>query len=152
MSLLTSSSVEVQRWVQRMAALKRIGSRSAAKLISRHLQRSFGVYIGIDATIPASVRFPHPVGIVIGNGVVLGERVTVYQNVTLGGRQLGDGTLGLYPSVGADTVIYSGAVIAGAISVGCDCRVGANSVVLQDVPDGSTAVGVPARILRSAQP
>ncbi|MBK5970765.1 hypothetical protein CCR91_18875 [Thiorhodovibrio winogradskyi] len=52
-----------------------------------------------------------------------------------------------YPEVGRNTVIFAGAVVVGNIRVGCNCRIGANSVVLDDVPDNSTAVGAPARVI-----
>ena len=93
------------------------------------------------------LRLKHPVGIVIGSGVSIGEHVTIFQNVTLGGRRMGDGGGEKYPSIGDGTVIFAGAVVLGDVRIGKNCTIGANAVVLQDVPEGATAVGVPARVL-----
>jgi serine O-acetyltransferase len=83
---------------------------------------------------------------VIGKGVRLGEDVVVYQNVTLGGRNRGDGRRGQYPTVGDGVVLFAGAVLIGDIEVGSGSVVGANAVVLSDVPCNSVATGVPARV------
>lgn len=82
--------------------------------------------------------FPHPIGIVIGDGVTLGQDVRIYQHVTLGLRQPGQGTNDRqYPVIGDRVLIYAGAVIAGGVRVGDDAIIGANVVVTHDVPAGS---------------
>jgi serine O-acetyltransferase len=118
-----------------------------AQLVANRIQSRHGVFLPPRQPVPLSTRFPHPVGIVIGEGVRLGERVTIYQSVTLGGARLGDWKAGRYPSIGDDVTIFAGAVILGAVTVGAGATIGANSVVLSDVPPGHTAVGAPARIL-----
>jgi serine O-acetyltransferase len=135
--------------IRLMRKLQARGHVRAARFVARRIQSKFLVYISPMATIPHSVRFVHPTGIVIGDGVVLGERVRVYQNVTLGGARIGDMQKMNYPVIGDDTVIFAGAVIAGAVHIGRGCVIGANSVVLSDVPDGATAVGAPARVIQS---
>lgn len=150
MPFFQNASASIVSDIRLMNLLVRCRARRLAGILSRRMQRRFGVYISIDATIPSTVRFPHPVGIIIGRGVIIGERVTVYQNVTLGGRDLGDAYSGNYPAIGNDTVIFAGAVIAGQVHIGKECRVGANAVVLTNVPDGATAVGVPARVVLRA--
>nr|WP_286198736.1 hypothetical protein [Mesorhizobium sp. BR1-1-16] len=100
------------------------------------------------AVIAPSVSFPHPTGIVIGDGVIIGERAKIYQNVTLGGARVGDQKANNYPTIGQDTVLFAGVVVVGKVTVGANCIVGANAVVLSDVPDGAVAVGSPARIVR----
>lgn len=94
--------------------------------------------------IGPGVFFPHPTGIVIGGGVILGRSVTVYQGVTLG-RLRNDTKEEL--RIGDRVCLYAGAKILGNLKVGEDATVGANAVVLRDVPAQSTAVGIPARIL-----
>ncbi|MDX1921770.1 MAG: serine acetyltransferase [Alphaproteobacteria bacterium] len=104
----------------------------------------FGSEIDIKATIGSGIYMPHPYGIVIGGECVIGKNVSINQNVTLGRRdsdETGD------PIIGDNVAINSGAVIVGAIKVGNHAKIGANSVVLKDVPDHATAVGVPAHIV-----
>jgi serine acetyltransferase len=84
------------------------------------------------------VMFPHPVGIVIGDGAVIGRNVRIYQNVTLGLTQNG---VGGYPTIEDDVSIYAGAVVIGGITVGAGSVIGANAIVSRDVPAGSVVVG-----------
>jgi serine O-acetyltransferase len=98
------------------------------------------------ATLEGGVTIPHPKGIVIGKGVIIRSGATIYQHVTIG-TKAGHGANEAYPVIEHRAKIYSGAVIAGGIRIGQGATVGANSVVFKDVPDGKTAVGVPARIL-----
>jgi len=96
----------------------------------------------IKKNLPKSVNLPHPVGIVISNTAEIGENVTIYQNVTIGW------TLGEKErkagSIGDNVIIYSGAKIIGNITIGDNAIVGANAVVIHDVPENMTVVGVPA--------
>jgi len=114
----------------------------------KSIERKFGCYISPKSNIHRSVSFPHPVGVVIGDGVVVGANCVIYQGVTLGAARKGEGSKGLYPKLGDSVVIYSGAVIVGDVQIGSGATVGANSVVLNDVPDGAVVAGVPARIVR----
>lgn len=118
-----------------------------ARILSGRLERRFSCYISPKARIGAGLAMPHPVGIVVGEGVVLGERCTLYQQVTLGGRAIGARAAGAYPKIEDGVTIYAGAKIVGDIVVGAGAAIGANAVVIKTVPPGSIAVGVPARIL-----
>jgi len=118
-----------------------------AKLSSRWLER-YGVYISHNAKIGKQLGLPHPTSIVIGEGVVIGADVTIYQSVTLGGRVIGDWEKGNYPQISDGCVIFAGAVIVGKVRVGKNCIVGANSVVTSDIPDYAVAVGAPARVVK----
>ena len=83
---------------------------------------------------------------VIGETADIGDNVTVYQNVTLGGTNPSDGVPGKrHPTIGDDVVIGSGAQVLGPISIGKGAKIGANSVVTRDVAEGATMVGIPAR-------
>lgn len=84
--------------------------------------------------------YPHPVGIVIGDGVRIGRQVRVYQNVTIGRRE-NAAVEEPYPSIGDDVTIYAGAVIAGAVTVGARTVVGANAVITRNIPPDSVVYG-----------
>ena len=130
---------------------KRKDKSLLAKLTANRMQRRFSIYISPLAELHPSVDFRHPTGIVIGEGVRIGKGSVIYQNVTLGGARSGDAERSAYPIVGENTTIFAGAVLVGKIRIGNDCIIGANAVVTSDVPDGSTAVGVPARIISRKQ-
>lgn len=133
--------------IRAMIYLKKMGMIRCSEFVSNRLQRKYGVFISHLSVITETLRLPHPVGIVVGRGVRLGERVTIFQNVTIGAARIGDWRDDSYPSIGDDTVIFAGAVIVGEIKIGSKCVIGANAVVTSDVPDHTTAVGVPARLL-----
>jgi len=118
-------------------------------LIQRKLATKYGVYISQNAQIGVGLKFPHPTGIVIGDGVVIGSNCTIYQQVTLGGKQIGDAQKVRYPNVGENVTIFAGAKLIARIRVGSHSTIGANSVVNKDVPEFSIAVGVPARIIKT---
>lgn len=97
------------------------------------------------ATIGKRVFIDHGIGVVIGETSVIGNDVTIYQGVTLGGVSLEHGKR--HPTIEDDVAIGSGAKVLGNITIGKCSKVGANSVVIQDVPPYSTVVGVPGRII-----
>lgn len=113
----------------------------------RYLERSHGVHISKNAEISSDVRFPHPVGIVIGDEVKISSGCTIYQNFTLGGARLGDAQSRNYPTIERESILFAGAVIIGAVKIGPKATVGANAVVTCDVPAEKVAVGVPARVI-----
>ena len=84
---------------------------------------------------------PHPVGIIIGKNVRIGNDVKIYQNVTIGGMD------GNYPSIGNGVTIYAGSNIIGNVTIGDNAVIGAGSVVVKDIPSQAVAVGNPARPL-----
>lgn len=131
--------LNILQWARRKKLL------GIAKYLSNRIALKFGVYISPKAIIGSKVRFPHPTGIVIGEGVRIDEEVVIYQNVTLGGARVGDSFLSKYPRISRNTVVFAGAVIVGDLLVGERCVIGANSVVLKSIPNDTTAVGVPAK-------
>ena len=98
------------------------------------------------ATIGRRVFIDHAIGVVIGATAIVEDDVLIYQGVTLGGVSLDKGKR--HPTIKSNVVIGSGAKVLGNITIGANCKIGANSVVVCDVPDNSTAVGVPAKIIR----
>lgn len=103
----------------------------------------FGIDIPISTHIGAGFTIHHGMGLVIHNSAVLGNRVIVRQNVTIGSRHSGAGA----PRVGDAVSFGAGAIALGEISIGNAAQVGAGAVVLKPVPDGFAAVGNPARLL-----
>lgn len=126
---------------------KNKGFLRLSKFFSDRMQRKYGLFISHKSSFSMSLDLKHPIGVVIGEGVRVGERVKIFQHVTLGGARMGDWNKSNYPEIGDDTVIFAGAVIVGKIKIGKNCIIGANAVVTKDVPDNSTAVGIPARII-----
>lgn len=115
---------------------------------TRALRREFGCYVQPTAEIGPGLSLPHPNGIVIGNGVKIGASCIIYHHVTLGGARRGDFEKDVYPKIGDRVVMYAGAKVLGAVEVEDDAVIGANAVVLRDVPAWHSAVGIPARVQR----
>lgn len=150
--LFGGATPRVNLHLRAMILLRETGCHLLAKVVANRLQRKHGVFISHLAQFPKSLDLKHPVGIVIGEGVKLGERVKIFQHVTLGGARLGDWQNNNYPEIGDDTVIFAGAVIIGKITIGKHCVVGANAVVTRNVPDYATVVGIPARVVSQRSP
>src|SRR5690242_13333922 len=104
-----------------------------------------GIEIHPGATIGRRVFIDHGMGVVIGETAEIGDDSTLYHGVTLGGTSWNKGKR--HPTLGKGVVVGAGAKILGPIVVGNGAKVGSNAVVVKDVPDGATAVGIPARIL-----
>jgi serine O-acetyltransferase len=102
-----------------------------------------GIEIHPGARIGRRFFIDHGMGVVIGETSVIGDDVTLYHQVTLGGVTWSPGKR--HPTVGDGVVVGAGAQVLGPITVGRDARIGANAVVLKDVPPGATMVGIPAR-------
>jgi serine O-acetyltransferase len=105
-----------------------------------------GIEIHPGATVGSGLFIDHGMGVVIGETTEIGDNVTLFQGVTLGGTGKQRGKR--HPTLGSHVVVGAGAKILGPITIGDYVKIGANSVVLQDVPDHSTVVGIPGRIVR----
>ncbi len=114
-------------------------------LIARALT---GIEIHPCANIGRGFFIDHGMGVVIGETTVIGDNVTLYQGVTLGGTGKEKGKR--HPTLGSNIVVGAGAKILGSITIGDNVMVGANAVVLKSVPPDSTVVGVPGRIAKIA--
>jgi serine O-acetyltransferase len=117
-----------------------------ARLLSQMARLLTGIEIHPGAVIGNRLFIDHGMGVVIGETAVVGDDVTIYQGVTLGGTSTSRGVK-RHPTIGNGVVIGGGAKILGNITVGDNCRVGAGSVVLRSVPADSTIVGVPGHIV-----
>lgn len=117
-----------------------------ARWISQHAKWTTGVEIHPAATIGRRLVIDHGTGIVIGATTEIGDDCLLYQGVTLGGTGIASGKR--HPTLGNNVMVGCGAKILGPIKIGNNSRVAANSVVLRDVPENSTVVGVPGRVVR----
>ena len=116
-----------------------------------HNFKTTGAEINLKAKIEKGFHIAHPNGIVIGAGVRIKKRVTIYQGVTLGAKVMNSSKKGgdlsfYYPLVEDDVIIYAGAKIIGPVTIGKGSIVGANAVILKSVPIKSVAFGIPAKI------
>ena len=122
--------------------------RPASKLFSILNVLFFGIEVSPRVAIGGGLFLPHTVGTVIG-AAQIGENVTIMQGVTLGAKEPDMGfTLSARPVIGNCVTIGAGAKIIGHVTVGDHAKIGANAVVLNDVPAHATAVGIPARIAK----
>ena len=123
----------------------RRGWRFAARWLSFATRWLTNVDIHPGASIGRRLFIDHGAGVVIGETAEIGDDCTLYHGVTLGGTTWNQGKR--HPTLGSGVVIGAGAKILGAIRVGDGARIGANSVVVRAVPDGRTAIGIPARLV-----
>ncbi len=114
-----------------------------ARVISQISRFFTGIEIHPGATIGKGLFIDHGMGVVIGETAEIGNDVVLYHGVTLGGTGKDKGKR--HPTVADNVVIGSGAKVLGPINIGKNAKIGANAVVLRDVPEGATAVGSPAR-------
>mgnify|MGYP001201180296 CR=1 FL=1 len=125
--------------------LYRHGFYFIARLISHITRLLTGIEIHPGAKIGSGVFIDHGMGVVIGETAEVGDNVTLYQGVVLGGTGKEKGKR--HPTIGEGVVIASGAKVLGSFTVGANSRIGAGAVVLCEIPPNSTAVGVPARVV-----
>lgn len=144
---LTYGGLKALRMHRRANWLHKHNMSGWASLVAARAKRLTGVDIHPGATIGSGVFIDHGVGVVIGETCEIGNNVTIYQGVTLGGT--GKQTGKRHPTVCDNVMISAGAKVLGAITIGEGSKIGAGSVVLKDVPPHSTVVGVPGRIVRS---
>ncbi len=117
-----------------------------ARWISQRAARKTGIEIHPGATIGKGLFIDHGSGVIIGETAIIGDNVTLYQGVTLGGN--GKETGKRHPTIGDNVMISAGAKIIGSFTVGENSKIGAGSVVINEVPPNCTVVGIPGRIVR----
>lgn len=133
-------------WVHRVAhrMWQRPGLRLAARMLSNVNRTLTGVEIHPGAEIGRRFFIDHAMGVVIGETAEVGDDVMLYHGVTLGGRSMNRGKR--HPTVQDGAVLGAGATVLGPVTVGAGAQIGANAVVVKDVPADAIVVGVPGRV------
>ena len=117
-----------------------------ARIISQLARFITGIEIHPGASIGKRCMIDHGMAVVVGETTEVGDDVTIYQGVTLGGT--GKDTGKRHPTIGNNVMISSGAKVLGPFKVGNNCKIGAGSVVLEEIPNNCTVVGIPGRIVK----
>lgn len=117
-----------------------------ARWVSQRAARKTGIEIHPGASIGKGLFIDHGHGVIIGETAIVGDNVTLYQGVTLGGTGKEQGKR--HPTIGNNVMISAGAKVLGSFTIGDNCKIGAGSVVLKEVPPNSTVVGVPGRVVK----
>ncbi|MFY9143111.1 serine O-acetyltransferase [Sulfuricurvum sp.] len=136
-------------WYRISNRLYRSGFRSIARILMGINQLFTNIDIHPGATIGRRVFIDHGFGVVIGQTTVIEDDVLIYQGVTLGGVSLIAGKR--HPTIKSGVVIGAGAKVLGNITIGTNSKIGANSVVVREVPDNSTAIGIPAHVIQKGR-
>ncbi|MBN1282209.1 MAG: serine O-acetyltransferase [Proteobacteria bacterium] len=129
-------------WIHRL--------KLVARVLSHFSRWITGIEIHPGATIGSRFFIDHGMGIVIGETAGIGDDVTLYQGVTLGGVSWSKGKR--HPTIEDRVVIGAGAIVLGPVRIGHDSRIGSSSVVIHDVPDYSTVVGIPGKVVHRRDP
>ena len=137
------SGVHAVWWHRVSHSLWNAKLRFVARMLSQITRLFTGVEIHPGAILGRRLFIDHGMGVVIGETAVVGDDCVLYHGVTLGGTNTGKEKR--HPTLGNRVLVGAGAKLLGAITLGDDCNVGANAVVLHDAPAGSTLVGVPAK-------
>jgi serine O-acetyltransferase len=119
-----------------------------ARMVSSHARFLTGIEIHPGATIGRRFFIDHGMGVVIGETAEIGDDVLLYQNVTIGGTGPDKGKR--HPTIGNHVVVGTGAKVLGNITIGDYAKIGAGSVVIHSVPDHSTVIGIPGRVVKTA--
>ncbi len=144
--LLCYPTIRAMFWHRIAHKLYRNGHTTFARWLSQRAKRKTGIEIHPGAVIGKAFFIDHGDGVVIGETAEIGDYVTLYQGVTLGGT--GKDTGKRHPTIGNHVTIGAGAKVLGPFTVGDNSKVGAGAIVLKEVPDNSTVVGNPGRIVR----
>ena len=144
--LLLYPGVHAVIWHRIAHRLWSAGAKSPARFVSWLGRFLTNVDIHPGATIGRRFFIDHGAGVVIGETAIVGDDVTLYHGVTLGGTSWRKGKR--HPTLGNGVLAGAGAKILGPVTIGAGARIGANSVVIEDVPEGATVVGIPGRVVR----
>ncbi len=131
-------------------ALWRLGLRLPARFLAYLIRMWTGIEIHPAARIGRRLVIDHGMGVVIGETAELGDNIMLYHQVTLGGTSLEAGKR--HPTLASGVIVGAGAKVLGPVQIGQNARIGANAVVLHDVPAGVSVVGIPARPVERHQP
>ena len=136
-------------WYRLANKLYKKNFKTLARIIMAFSQILTNIDIHPGATIGRRVFIDHGIGVVIGETAIIGDDVTIYQGVTLGGVSLNKGKR--HPTIEDNVIIGGGAKVLGDITIGKGSKIGANSVVVKDVPPYSTVVGIPGKIVKRSE-
>ena len=143
---LTYSGVKALFYYRMAHALHKRNFRLLARMLSQRAKKITGIEIHPGATIGEKVFIDHGAGVVIGETTEIGDNVTIYQGVTLGGTGKDKGKR--HPTLGDHVMVGAGAKVLGPFTVGDRSKIAAGAVVLGEIPPDSTAVGIPARVVK----
>ena len=144
--VLLYPSFKVMLTYRRAHKLYEKGHYFRARRLSQKAARKTGIEIHPGAVIGKGFFIDHGSGVIIGETTIIGDNVTLYQGVTLGGT--GKETGKRHPTLGDNVMVSAGAKIIGSFKIGENSKIGAGSVVIEEVPPNCTVVGVPGRIVR----
>lgn len=146
MEVFLYPSFKVMMMYRQAHKLYKKGHYFWARLISQRAARKTGIEIHPGAEIGEGFFIDHGHGVIIGETTIIGNNVTLYQGVTLGGTGKEHGKR--HPTIGDNVMISAGAKVLGSFTIGENSKIGAGSVVLEEVPPNSTVVGVPGRVVK----
>ncbi len=144
--LLLYSGVHAMMAYRVANRLHKQGKCFSARAISQIARHMTGIEIHPGATIGKGLFIDHGMGVVIGETAEIGDDCTIYQGVTLGGTGKDVGKR--HPTLGDNVMVGAGAKVLGPVYIGSNSKIAANAVVLREVPENSTAVGIPAKVVR----
>lgn len=146
MEVFLYPSFKVMIKYRRAHKLYKKGHYFWARWISQKAARKTGIEIHPGATIGKGLFIDHGNGVIIGETAIIGDNCTLYQGVTLGGTGKEQGKR--HPTLGNNVMVSAGAKVLGSFTIGDNSKIGAGSVVLEEVPPNSTVVGVPGRVVK----
>ena len=146
MEVFLYPSFKVMLSYRRAHKLYQKGHYFWARWISQRAARKTGIEIHPGAQIGKGLFIDHGTGVIIGETTIIGDNCTLYQGVTLGGTGKEQGKR--HPTLGNNVMVSAGAKILGSFKIGDNSKIGAGSVVLEEVPPNSTVVGVPGRVVK----
>lgn len=117
----------------------RKNNRKIAEYYAYKISKKYNCYIAPSAQIGKNLILPHPIGIVIGEGVKIGDNCVIYQNVTLGRKNR---DIAEYPTIGNDVIIYCNSTVIGNLEIGDNSTIGCNAVVMKSVEKNTVCTGV----------
>lgn len=144
--ILLYPGVQAIFWYRIAHVIYGFGLKFMGELLMYTVRCCLNIEIHPGATIGKRLFIDHGTGVVIGQTTIIGDDVTMYHGVTLGGTGKGSSSGKRHPTVENNVVIGAGAKILGDVTLGEGCRIGANAVVLKDVPKESTVVGIPGEV------
>lgn len=144
--LLTYSGLKAVRSYRRAHWFYQHKWFTIARIISQRARHKTGIEIHPGAQIGKGLFIDHGMGVVIGETAIIGDNCLLYQGVTLGGTGKDCGKR--HPTLGNNVLVGCGAKVLGPLTIADNCKIAAGAVVLTDIPENSTAVGIPARIVR----